>query len=105
MQLGTLVSALIQIFHSLAMLSRSARLVLLRDLKRLRGHLTNEASLTADNALIRSRLDYCNSLFRGLSVLDLHKLQCVKNILQNCGQYHQVFTYYSSYKSTILVAD
>ena len=52
-----------------------------RDLKRLRGHLTHEAALMAANALVRSQLDYCNSLFRGLSVLDLRKLQCVQNSL------------------------
>ena len=40
-----------------------------RDLKRLRGHLTHEAALMAANALVGSRLDYCNSLFRGLSAL------------------------------------
>ena len=45
------------------------------DLKRLRGHLTHEAALMAANALVGSRLDYCNSLFRGLSALDLRKLQ------------------------------
>ena len=44
-----------------------------RDLKRLRGHLTHEAALMAANALVGSRLDY-----RGLSALDLRKLQCVK---------------------------
>ena len=49
--------------------------------KRLRGHLTHEAALMAANALVGSRLDYCNSLFRGLSVLDLRKLQCVQNSL------------------------
>ena len=35
----------------------------------------------AVNALVRSCLDYCNSLFRGLSALDLHKLQCFQNSL------------------------
>ena len=35
----------------------------------------------AVNALVVSRLDYCNSLFRSLSALDLHKLQCVQNSL------------------------
>ena len=35
----------------------------------------------AANALIGSRLDYCNSLFRGFSTLDLRKLQCVQNSL------------------------
>ena len=52
-----------------------------RDLKRLRGHLTHEAALMATNVLVRSHLDYCNSLFRHLSALDLHKLQCVQNSL------------------------
>ena len=35
----------------------------------------------AANALVRSQLDYCNSLFRSLSALDLRKLQCVQNSL------------------------
>ena len=35
----------------------------------------------AVNALVGSRLDYCNSLFRGLSALNLRKLQCVQNSL------------------------
>ena len=52
-----------------------------RDLKRLRGHLTHEAALMAANALVRSCFDYCNSLFRGLSALYLLKLQCVQNSL------------------------
>ena len=35
----------------------------------------------AANALVGSRLDYCNSLFRGLSVANLRKLQCIQNSL------------------------
>ena len=35
----------------------------------------------AANALVGSRLDYCNSLFRGLSALHLCKLQSVQNSL------------------------
>ena len=50
-----------------------------RDLKQLRGHLTHEAALMAANALVGSRLHYCNSLLRGLSALILRKLQCVAN--------------------------
>ena len=52
-----------------------------RDLKRLRGHLTHEAALMAANALVRSCLAYCNSLFRSLSALVLRKLKCVQNSL------------------------
>ena len=43
--------------------------------------MTHEAALIAANALVGSRLDYCNSLFRGLSALDLCKLQCSQNSL------------------------
>ena len=48
----------------------------------------------AANALVRSRLDYCNSVFRGLSALDLCKLQCVQNslarIVANTTKYSHV---------------
>ena len=48
----------------------------IRDLKHLRGYLTCHAGLMAANTLASSCLDYCNSLFRSLSALDLRKLQC-----------------------------
>ena len=50
-----------------------------RDLKRLRGHLTHEAALMAANALVL--ITVSNSLFRGLSALDLCKLRRVQNSL------------------------
>ena len=53
----------------------------IRDLRRLRAYLTREAALLAANALVGSRIDYCNSLFRSLSALDLRRLQCVQNSL------------------------
>ena len=53
----------------------------IRDLRRLREYLTREAALLAANALVGSRLDYCNSLFRSLSALGLRRLQCVQNSL------------------------
>ena len=53
----------------------------IRDLKRLRGYPTREAALLAANALVGSQLDYCNSLFRSISALDLRRLQCVQNSL------------------------
>ena len=89
-----------------------------RDLKRLRGHLTHEAALMAANTLIGSRLDYCNSLFRGLSALDLRKLQCVQNslarIVANTTKYSHItpvrkalhwlpIKYHSIFKTTMLV--
>ena len=89
-----------------------------RDLKRLRGHLTHEAALMAANALVRSHLDYCNSLFRGLSALDLRKLQYVQNslarIATNTTKYSHItpvrkvlhwlpIKYHSIFKTTMLV--
>ena len=53
----------------------------MKDLRQIRQYLTRDAALTAANALVGSRLDYCNSLFRGLSVANLRKLQCIQNSL------------------------
>ena len=120
MQLGTLVSGLIQISHSLAMLSRSARLVLLmsRILSDFEDILTHEAALIAANALVGSCLDYCNSLFSSLSARDLRKLQCVQNslatIVANTTKYSHItpvrkalhwlpIKYRSIFKTAVLV--
>ena len=88
------------------------------DLKRLRGHLTHEAALMAANALVGSCLDYSNSLFRGLSALDLRKLQCVQNslarIVANTTKYSHItpvrkalhwlpIKYRSIFKTAVLV--
>ena len=40
-----------------------------------------DAALLAANALFGSYLDFCNSLFRIISTLDLCGLQCVQNSL------------------------
>ena len=89
-----------------------------RDLKRLWGHLTHEVALMAANALVGSCLDYCNSLFRGLSALDLRKLQCVQNslarIVANTTKYSHItpvrkalhwlpIKYRSIFKTAVLV--
>ena len=46
-----------------------------------RDYLTCDAARLSANTLIGSRLDYCNSLFRGFSAFDLRRLQCVQNCL------------------------
>ena len=64
---------------------------MLCDLRWARKHLTDEAAILAGNALVTSRLDYCNSLFRSLSSLNMRKLQCIQNtlarIVTNCNKY------------------
>ena len=72
----------------------------------------------AANALVGSRLDYCNSRFRGFLALDLCKLQCVQNslarIVANTTKYshitpvrkalHRIPIKYSSiFKTAVLV--
>ena len=51
------------------------------DLRRIRKYLTPEVVILAANALVSSCLDYCNSLFRGLSGFNQHKLQSIQNTL------------------------
>ena len=51
----------------------------LRDFRRIRRHLPKAVAITVANALVSSRLDYCNSLFRSLSSRDLRRLQCIQN--------------------------
>ena len=53
----------------------------MRDLCRIREYLTPEVSVLAANALVSSHLDYCHSLFRGLSYFNQHKLQSIQNTL------------------------
>ena len=44
------------------------------DLRRVRQYLTDDAAVLAANALVSSRRDYCNSLFRSLSSFHMPKL-------------------------------
>ena len=51
----------------------------MRDLRGIRQYLTPIVAVLAANALVSSRLDYCNSLFRGLSCFNQQKLQSIQN--------------------------
>ena len=66
----------------------------MRDLRRIRKYLTPEVADLAANALVSSRLDYCNSLFRGLSGFNQYKLQSIQNtlarVVTNHGKYAHV---------------
>ena len=52
---------------------------------------TPEVEVLAANALVSSRLDYCNSLFRGLSSLNQHKLQSIQNTLARIVTNHRKY--------------
>jgi hypothetical protein len=53
----------------------------IRDMRRIRRHLSLENAKTLAIAMVTSRLDYCNSLLFGLAEKDLMKLQRVQNCL------------------------
>ena len=59
------------------LVKRNLQSVQMHDLHRIRQYLTPEVAVLAANALVSSHLDYCNSLFRGLSCFNLHKLQSI----------------------------
>ena len=53
----------------------------IRDFSRIRKHLTKATATVLANALVSSRLDYCNSLLYGVSQMDIKCLQSVQNTL------------------------
>ena len=66
----------------------------LRDFRNyIRQFLTQDAAVLVANAVVSSRLDYCNSLFRSLSKFNLHRLQSIQNnvarIVTNSSKYTQ----------------
>ena len=69
----------------------------MRDLCRIRKYLTSEVAVLAANALVSSRLDYCNSLFRGLSGFNQHKLQSIQNTLARIVTNHRKYSGSPSY--------
>ena len=68
--------------------------VQLRDFRHVRWFLTHNASVLVASAVVSSRLDYCNSLFRSLSKFNLRKLQCIQNsaarIVSNTSRYTSI---------------
>ena len=65
----------------------------MRDLRKIRQYLTPEVAVLAANALVSSRLDYCNSLFRGLSCFYQHKLRSIQNTLARIVTNHRKYAH------------
>ena len=63
----------------------------IRDLRRIRGHLDLDSAKLLANALVSSRLYYCNSGFSGVAETDLTELQ---RILKRLARGHKVTTIY-----------
>ena len=53
----------------------------IKDLRRIRRHLTRSVAITMCNALVASRIDYCNSLYYGISDKHMQCLHGVQNTL------------------------
>ncbi len=53
----------------------------IKDLRRIRRHLTKSVAITLSNALVGSKIDYCNSLFHGITDKQMRRLQGVQNTL------------------------
>ena len=66
----------------------------LRDFRNIRQLLTQDAAVSVANAFVSSRLDYCNSLFRSLSNVNIHRLQSIQNnaarIVTNLCKYTRI---------------
>ena len=63
------------------------------DLCIIRQYLTPEVAVLAANALVSSRLDYFNSLLRGLSCINQHKLQSIQNTLAHIVTNHRKYAH------------
>ena len=70
-----------------------ACLIQMRYLCRIRQYLTPEVAALVVNALVSSRLDYCNSLFGGLSCFNQHKLQRIQNTLARIVTNHRMYVH------------
>ena len=65
----------------------------MRDLLRITQYLTPKVAVLAANVLVSSRLDYCNSLFRGLSCFNQHKLQSIHNTVARIVTNHRKYAH------------
>ena len=53
----------------------------IRDIRRIRHLLPFSAATALANSLVSSKLDYCNSLYNGISQANLNKIQRIQNTL------------------------
>ena len=53
----------------------------IKDLRRSRPHIIKSVAITLCNALVGSKIDYCNSLYYGINYKQMQRLQGVQNTL------------------------
>ena len=66
----------------------------IRDIRRIRHLLPLSTATTLANSLVSSKLDYCNSLYSGISQTNLNKLQRIQNslarVITNTPKYQHI---------------
>ena len=66
----------------------------IRDIRRIRHLLSLSAATALANSLVSSKLDYCNSLYSGISQSNLNKLQGIQNslarVITNTSKYQHI---------------
>src|SRR5688572_17404655 len=66
----------------------------IRDIRRIRCYVPMSARISLANALVSSRLDYCNSLLTGINKSNILKLQRVQNslarVITNTSKYEHI---------------
>ena len=98
--LGVLFDAKLHFTNHLNSVIKSC-FISLRDLHRIRRFHSVNASVVIANALVSSRLDYCNSLFRSLSFRNATRLQYISNALARFVTGASKFTHITSSLKTL----
>ena len=77
--LGVIFDSHMKMENQIQSISRSVNFHL-RSINSVRDSLTDEATVLLVHTLITSKLDYCNSLLRGLPAKLINRLKCLQNI-------------------------
>ena len=71
----------------------------IRDIRRIRHLLPLSAATALANSLVSSKLDYCNSLYNGISQANLNKIQRIQNtlarVVTNTSKFEHIVHQYS----------
>ena len=77
----------------------------IRDIRRIRHLLPLSTATALANSLVSSKLDYCNSLYSGISQTNLNKLQRIQNSLARVHyKYFKISTHHTNTQKTTLAS-
>ena len=78
----------------------------IRDIRRIRHLLPLSTATALANSLVSSKLDYCNSLYSGISQTNLNKLQRIQNslarVITNTSKYQHITPTLKNYTGFLL---